>query len=61
MFTATADLVLPGTTTGSFPRPRWFDVSMGPPDRNIQSQTFGTITSTTNDPRIVQLVFKYFF
>jgi outer membrane receptor protein involved in Fe transport len=35
--------------------------NMGPPDRNIQSQTFGTITSTTNDPRIVQLVFKYFF
>src|SRR5690349_1550560 len=28
MFTATADLVLPSTTTGSFPRPRWFDVSM---------------------------------
>ena len=28
MFTATADLLLPSTTTGSFPRPRWFDVSM---------------------------------
>jgi 5-methyltetrahydropteroyltriglutamate--homocysteine methyltransferase len=28
MFTATADLILPSTTTGSFPRPRWFDVSM---------------------------------
>ncbi len=28
MFTATADLMLPSTTTGSFPRPRWFDVSM---------------------------------
>ena len=28
MFTATADLILPATTTGSFPRPRWFDVSM---------------------------------
>ncbi len=28
MFTATAGLVLPSTTTGSFPRPRWFDVSM---------------------------------
>lgn len=28
MFTATADLVLPSTTTGSFPRPRWFDVCM---------------------------------
>jgi 5-methyltetrahydropteroyltriglutamate--homocysteine methyltransferase len=28
MFTATANVVLPSTTTGSFPRPRWFDVSM---------------------------------
>lgn len=28
MFTVTKDLVLPSTTTGSFPRPRWFDVSM---------------------------------
>src|SRR5689334_11510139 len=28
MLTATAGLVLPSTTTGSFPRPRWFDVSM---------------------------------
>ena len=28
MFTATADLILPSTMTGSFPRPRWFDVSM---------------------------------
>jgi 5-methyltetrahydropteroyltriglutamate--homocysteine methyltransferase len=28
VFTATADLVLPSTVTGSWPRPRWFDVSM---------------------------------
>ena len=28
MFTATANLILPSTVTGSFPRPRWFDVSM---------------------------------
>ena len=28
MFTATANLILPSTTTGSFPRPRWFDVGM---------------------------------
>ena len=28
MFTATANLILPSTTTGSLPRPRWFDVSM---------------------------------
>src|ERR1039457_3169270 len=28
MFTATAGLMLPCTVTGSFPRPRWFDVSM---------------------------------
>src|SRR6266481_752208 len=28
MFTATADLILPSTTTGSFPRPRWYDVGM---------------------------------
>jgi 5-methyltetrahydropteroyltriglutamate--homocysteine methyltransferase len=28
MFTATADKILPSTVTGSWPRPRWFDVSM---------------------------------
>jgi 5-methyltetrahydropteroyltriglutamate--homocysteine methyltransferase len=28
MFTVTADTVLPCTTTGSWPRPHWFDVSM---------------------------------
>lgn len=28
MLTATKDLVLPATTTGSWPRPRWFDLSM---------------------------------
>jgi 5-methyltetrahydropteroyltriglutamate--homocysteine methyltransferase len=28
MFTLTADLTLPATITGSWPRPRWFDVSM---------------------------------
>ena len=28
MLTATKDLVLPATTTGSWPRPRWFDASM---------------------------------
>src|SRR5438046_1931183 len=28
MFTATATLTLPSTVTGSWPRPRWFDVSM---------------------------------
>jgi 5-methyltetrahydropteroyltriglutamate--homocysteine methyltransferase len=28
MFTTTADLLLPCTTTGSWPRPHWFDVSM---------------------------------
>jgi 5-methyltetrahydropteroyltriglutamate--homocysteine methyltransferase len=27
-FTATRDLILPSTVTGSWPRPRWFDVSM---------------------------------
>ena len=35
--------------------------NFGPPDRNIQSQTFGTITSTIGDPRVVQLVVKYVF
>src|SRR5438093_3976542 len=29
MFTATASLILPATVTGSWPRPRWFDVSSG--------------------------------
>lgn len=28
MFTATADRILPSTVTGSWPRPRWFDMSM---------------------------------
>ena len=35
--------------------------NFGPPDRNIQSQTFGQITSTAGDARIVQLVLKYSF
>lgn len=35
--------------------------NFGPPDRNIQSQTFGTITSTIGDPRVIQLVAKYYF
>ncbi len=28
MFTATKDSILPTTVTGSFPRPRWFDVCL---------------------------------
>src|SRR5258706_16428046 len=28
MFIATKDLILPSTTTGSFPRPRWYEVGM---------------------------------
>lgn len=28
MYTATADLILSSAVTGSFPRPRWFEVSM---------------------------------
>ena len=28
MLTITRDLVLPATITGSWPRPRWYDVSM---------------------------------
>lgn len=28
MFTVTADMFLPSTVTGSWPRPRWFDMSM---------------------------------
>ncbi len=35
--------------------------NFGPPDRNIQSQNFGTITSVVNPPREIQLVLKYFF
>jgi TonB dependent receptor len=35
--------------------------NFGPPQADIQSQTFGTITSTVSDPRIVQIVAKYFF
>ena len=35
--------------------------NFGPPQSNIQSTAFGTITSTVGDPRIVQLVVKYYF
>jgi hypothetical protein len=35
--------------------------NFGPPQANIQSAVFGTITSTVGDPRIVQLVGKYYF
>jgi hypothetical protein len=35
--------------------------NFGPPNVNIQSTAFGTITSTVGDARIVQLVVKYFF
>ena len=35
--------------------------NFGPPDRNIQSQNFGTITSTVGDARVIQLVGKYYF
>ena len=28
MFTATKDLMLPATVTGSWPRPRWYDQSL---------------------------------
>lgn len=35
--------------------------NFGPPERNIQSQAFGTITSTVGAARIVQLVAKYYF
>ena len=35
--------------------------SFGPPQANIQSTAFGTITSTVSDPRIIQLVAKYYF
>jgi hypothetical protein len=35
--------------------------NFGPPVSNIQSQAFGTITTTVNDARIVQLVAKYYF
>jgi hypothetical protein len=35
--------------------------NMGPPVNNIQSQAFGTITTTVNDSRTVQLVAKYYF
>ena len=35
--------------------------NFGPPNANITSTAFGTITSTVNDPRVVQLVLKYYF
>lgn len=35
--------------------------NFGPPNRDIQSTAFGTITSVVGDARIVQLVAKYYF
>lgn len=35
--------------------------NFGPPVANIQSTAFGTITSTVGDPRVIQLVGKYYF
>ncbi len=35
--------------------------NFGPPQADIQNTAFGTITSTVNDPRVVQLVAKYVF
>jgi hypothetical protein len=35
--------------------------NFGPPNRDIQSTAFGTITSTAGDARVVQLVLKYYF
>jgi outer membrane receptor protein involved in Fe transport len=35
--------------------------NFGPPNANITSTAFGTITSTVNDARVVQLVAKYSF
>jgi hypothetical protein len=35
--------------------------NFGAPDRDIQSQNFGTINATVNDGRVVQMVLKYFF
>jgi hypothetical protein len=45
-----------GELFNAFNRPNF-----GPPQTNIQSTAFGTITSTVGDARIVQLVVKYFF
>jgi hypothetical protein len=36
-------------------------VNFGPPQANIQSTAFGTITTTVGNARIVQLVTKYYF
>ena len=37
------------------------NVNYGPPQANIQSTAFGTITTSVGDPRIVQFVGKYYF
>ena len=37
------------------------NANWGAPVANIQSTAFGTITTTVGDPRIVQLVVKYYF
>jgi hypothetical protein len=45
-----------GEVFNAFNRPNF-----GPPEANIQSTAFGTITSTVGNARIVQLVAKYYF
>jgi hypothetical protein len=35
--------------------------NFGPPQANIQSTAFGTITTTVGNARIIQLVAKYYF
>jgi Carboxypeptidase regulatory-like domain len=49
-------MVIRGEFFNAFNHPNY-----GPPQANIQSTAFGTITSTVNDPRVVQLVAKYVF
>lgn len=45
-----------GEVFNAFNRPNF-----GPPEANIQSTAFGTITGTVGNARIVQLVAKYYF
>ena len=49
-------MVIRGEFFNAFNHPNF-----GPPQANIQSTAFGTITSTVNDPRVVQLVVKSVF
>ena len=64
MFTVTADTILPCTVTGSWPRPRWFDLSMWgrPLDASMMDVRFrekfqDALAAVLNDQECVASIF----